>query len=188
MSRVGKKPVVIPSGVKIEMENNLITVTGPNGTLKQKTHPAIKIIMQGDKLLLSCASSGKFYKAIHGTTRTIIANMIKGVNVGFEKILRIEGVGYRASVSEKKLILQLGFSHVIEFPIPEGVNITVNPKQGQISVAGINKQIVGEIASNIRALKKPEPYKGKGIRYLGEHIKRKAGKAAGVGSGVGAKK
>ncbi len=187
MSRIGKKPVIIPQGVKVEMEDGSIVITGSKGTLEQEINPAIKIKIQEDKILLSCPSNGKFYKAIYGTTRAIIANMVKGVSV--EKVLQIVGVGYRASVEGNKLILQLGFSHAIEFPIPGGINITVVPKQNQIVVAGIDKQVVGEIASNIRALKKPDPYKGKGIRYLGEYIKRKVGKAAAVvGSGTGGKK
>ncbi|MCK5534660.1 50S ribosomal protein L6 [bacterium] len=187
MSRIGKKPVIVPSGVKIEMKGNVITVTGPKGKLDQKIHPVMKVTLKEKELLVDRLSDAKLYRAIHGTTRALIANMVKGVTDGFEKILQIRGVGYRASISGKKLILLLGFSHPVEFSFPEGINVTVLPKQNQIVVSGIDKQVVGEISSNIRAFKKPEPYKGKGIRYLNERVRKKAGKAAGVG-GSGGKK
>jgi large subunit ribosomal protein L6 len=187
MSRIGKKPVKVPAGVKIEIKNSIIEVTGPKGKLEQKVHPTMKVTLKENELLVNRPSDAKLYRAIHGTTRAIIANMVKGVTEGFEKTLQIQGVGYRASVSGRKLILQLGFSHPVEFSFPEDVDVSVVPKKNQIVVSGINKQIVGEISSNIRALKKPEPYKGKGIRYLNEYVRRKAGKAAGVG-GSGGKK
>lgn len=187
MSRIGKKPVRVPAGVKIEINNSIIAVTGPKGKLEQKIHPTMKVMLKENELLVSRPSDAKLYRAIHGTTRAIIANMVKGVTEGFERTLQIQGIGYRAAVSGKKIILQLGFSHPVEFPFPDEIDISVVPKKNQIVVKGINKQIVGEISSNIRALRKPEPYKGKGIRYLGEHVRRKAGKAAGVG-GSGGKK
>ncbi len=187
MSRIGRKPVKVPAGVKIEINNSVVVVTGPKGKVEQKIHPTMKVVVKEDELLVSRPSDAKLYRALHGTTRAIIANMVKGVTEGFEKTLQILGVGYRASVSEKKLVLQLGFSHPVEFPFSDEVDISVDPKKNQIVVRGINKQIVGEISSNIRGLKKPEPYKGKGIRYLNERVKLKAGKAAGVG-GSGGKK
>ena len=174
MSRIGKQPIQIPEGVDVKVDSNLVLVKGPKGELSQKLVPDIEIKIN-DKEILVELKKGK-NTAIWGTYRSLLANMIKGVNEGFEKKLIFEGVGYRASVDNKKLILNLGYSHPIEMDAPEGIEFKV--EKNTITVSGIDKQLVGEVAANIRAKRKPEPYKGKGIRYEGEIIRRKLGKKA----------
>lgn len=180
MSRVGEKPIIIPEGVKVQIEGNIFTVEGPKGKLTKKIPSEIKVEVKEKEIIVKRPSSEKFYKSLHGLSRSLLANMIQGVSEGFSKSLEIIGVGYKANLKDNKLILSLGFAHPIEFPIPQGIEIKVE-KGTQITVSGADKGLVGEIASDIRALKPPEPYKGKGIRYKGEYIKRKVGKAAVTG-------
>lgn len=176
MSRIGKKAILIPAGVKVELEeNNVVTVTGPKGTLTQKLHPNMIIEVEGAEIKVSRPDEDKFNKSLHGLTRTLVANMIDGVTNGFSKTLKIEGTGYRAVKSGKALQLSLGYSHGITIPEEDGITFEC-PDSSTIIVKGIDKQRVGEISAVIRKKRGPEPYKGKGIRYSDEHIRRKAGK------------
>lgn len=186
MSRVGKNPIQIPKGVEATLEDNIVKIKGPVGNLSQKIHRDIKVAKAGDQIIVTRPSNQRHHRALHGLTRTLIANMVKGVTEGFSKVLMIEGVGYRAEVKGENLVLQLGFSHPVEFKIPKGITIKMEG-QTKIIISGADKQQVGEVAAEIRKLKVPEPYKGKGIRYLGEYIKRKVGKT-GVATGAGAAK
>lgn len=179
MSRIGKKPITIPKNVKINISDNLVTVEGPKGKLTQQIHPSVKVEAKNDQIIVSLLSDGKKEDIkFHGLSRTLINNMVLGTTSGFQKDLEIQGVGFRAQVSGKKLILQLGFSHPVEFHIPEGI-VMETPKPTQIIIKGIDKQKVGEIAAEIRAIYPPEPYKGKGVRYVGEYVKKKVGKSVG---------
>jgi large subunit ribosomal protein L6 len=175
MSHIGKQPILIPEGVEIKIDDNFIFVKGPKGELKQKIHSGISAEIK-DKEILVKLSANKKDSAIWGTFRVLIANMIEGVAKGFEKKLVFEGVGYRASLSGNKLVLSLGFSHPVEVEAPQGINFKV--EKNTITVSGTDKQLVGQIAADIRAKRKPEPYKGTGIRYEGEIIRRKTGKKA----------
>jgi large subunit ribosomal protein L6 len=175
MSRIGKLPVVVPEKVNVEIKNGTyIKVKGPLGELEKEFPPVVEIIQEGNELKVIKKGENKFTRSMFGTARAIINNMVVGVSQGFKKELEIQGVGYRAEVGGKVLKLQLGYSHPIEFNIPEGINIKVN--QNIISVEGYNKELVGSVAAKIREFRKPDPYKGKGIRYVGERIIRKAGK------------
>jgi large subunit ribosomal protein L6 len=175
MSRIGRKPIDIPEGVKVKIERNIIEVEGQRGKLGLSFSPRLNIEQKEKQVLIKRSNDAKLDRSLHGLTRTLIANMVEGVSKGYEKKLEIQGVGYRAQVKEKKLVLNLGFSHVVNFFIPEGISIeTSSPTQ--IVVKGIDKQKVGEVASQIRRLRPPEHYKGKGIRYLGEYVKQKQGK------------
>lgn len=180
MSRVGEKPIIVPEGVKVRIEGNTFTVDGPKGRLTRKVLPGMRIEIKEQEIIIKRPSSEKLHKSLHGLSRSLLANMIKGVSKGFSKSLEIIGVGYKARLAGNKLMLSLGFSNPVEFPVPKGIEIKVE-KGTQIIVSGADKGLVGEAASNIRALKPPEPYKGKGIRYKGEYIKRKVGKAAVTG-------
>lgn len=175
MSRVGKLPIAVPSGVTITVDDEFVTVTGPKGTLKQFTMPGITVKLEDGELVVSRATDEREHRAKHGLMRALINNMVTGVTTGFTKKLEINGVGYRANTEGNKLKLQLGYSHDILFPIPEGIQATV--EQNVISITGINKQQVGQVAAEIRKLRKPEPYKGKGIKYSDERIIRKSGKS-----------
>lgn len=177
MSRVGKKPIEIPSGVDTRLENGKITVKGPLGEISQGLNPKLVIKKENNKLLIERPSDQKIYRELHGLTRNLIANMVTGVSKGFEKTLDIAGVGFKASVQGTNLMLILGFSHPIVYPLPAGIKATVDAKQTQIIIKGVDKQLVGQVAANVRNLKKPEPYKGKGIKYSTEVINRKEGKA-----------
>lgn len=179
MSRIGNKTITIPSGVEVEITaSNEVTVKGPKGTLTRQFSPLIEI--KNDNGVITCvrANEEKHTKQLHGTTRALINNMIVGVHEGYKKELLIEGIGYRAAISGKTLTLNIGYSHQIEYVAEEGVTIEC-PTTTSIIVSGIDKQRVGEVSANIRAYRKPEPYKGKGIRYKDEHIRRKEGKTAG---------
>ena len=179
MSRIGNKTITIPSGVEFTVaDGNEVTVKGPKGTLTRQFSPLITI--KNEEGVITCfrANEEKHTKQLHGTTRALINNMIVGVSEGYTKELEIEGIGYRAAVSGNKLTLNIGYSHQIEYVVEEGVSVEC-PSATSIVVKGIDKQRVGEVAANIRAYRKPEPYKGKGIRYKGEHIRRKEGKTAG---------
>lgn len=176
MSRIGLKPVTIPAGVEVKVdEKNIVTVKGPKGQLTQAIDPSMKIEINDGILTVTRPTENKKHKSLHGLSRTLINNMIIGVTEGYEKKMEIVGVGYRAAKQGKKLVLNLGFSHPVEMEDPEGVETEV-PTQLEIVVRGINKQLVGNYAAKIRAWREPEPYKGKGIRYAGEHVRRKEGK------------
>lgn len=176
MSRIGKKPIVIPKDVKIEIKDGVVSVSGPKGNLKQSLSSRISVQIKDNQLFLSRATDIKIDKSLHGLYRALISNMIKGVTEGYVKELEIIGVGFKAQIQGNNLNMQLGFSHPVNFPIPEGIKIET-PKQTQIVIRGIDKEKVGEIAHEIRAVYPPEPYKGKGIRFVGEYVKKKVGKA-----------
>ena len=181
MSRIGRMPVVIPAGVEVKvLENNEVQVKGPKGTLTQQLSSEMKITVEGAQIIVERPSEDKRHKSLHGLTRTLINNMVVGVTQGYEKNLEINGVGYRASKSGKKLVLNLGYSHPVEMEEPEGVTVEV-PAQNKIVVKVIDKQAVGEFAAKIRSKRQPEPYKGKGIKYDYEVIRRKEGKTGGKG-------
>ena len=175
MSKVGKLPVAIPAGVTVSVADNVMTVKGPKGELKQAFSSNIKIDVQSNEVVLSTLNETKQAGADHGLYRSLLSNMVKGVSVGFTKTLVITGVGYRAEVKGKELVMNLGYSSDYIVIIPEGVTVTTTP-DGKVTIAGIDKQLVGEFSSQIRKLRKPEPYKGKGIRYDNEVIRRKVGK------------
>ncbi len=177
MSRIGRKPIVIPKGVVVEVKDNSVFVEGSKGKLKRSLPNRISLEIKDNQILVKRISDTAQDKSLQGLIRALIFNMIKGVTEGYTKELEIIGVGYKAQIQGDNLNMQLGFSHPAVFPIPEGIKIT-SPKQTQIVVTGIDKEKVGEVASEIRALCPPEPYKGKGIRFLGEYVKKKVGKAA----------
>jgi large subunit ribosomal protein L6 len=177
MSRIGKQPITIPDGVKVDLQGDRMTVTGPRGTLHQALHPRMRVTVEDGTVSVARPSDERLDKSLHGLTRTLIANMVDGVTQGFEKRLEIQGVGYRAALQGKDIELQVGFSHPVRIPAPEGIEFEV-PAPNRITVRGIDKQLVGETAATIRKVRKPEPYKGKGIRYEGEYVRKKAGKAA----------
>jgi len=177
MSRIGKQPITIPKGVEVTVDDkNVVSVKGPKGQLVEKIDPRIKVIIEDDTLKVERTGEDKFQRSLHGLSRTLIHNMIEGVTKGYEKKLQIVGVGYRAAKQGKKLTLSLGFSHPVELEDPEGIT-TETPTQTEIVIKGINKQQVGNYAAKIRELRPPEPYKGKGIRYIDEQVRLKEGKA-----------
>lgn len=175
MSRLGKRPLEIPAGVKVNVSGQEVEVTGPKGVLKKSFHPLVAIEIADGSVLVKRQAEDKLSRSLHGLSRSLMANMIKGVTQGYEKRLAIEGVGYKAQVAANKLTMQLGFSHPVVYEWPEGIEIKMD-KQNTIIVNGCDKEMVGEVASQIRRIKPPEPYRGKGIRYVGEHIRRKVGK------------
>ncbi len=175
MSRIGKLPVAIPSGVKVSLDGNMMTVAGPKGSLSQSLHERMTIAVETDQVKVSRPSDSKQDSALHGLTRALINNMVVGVTVGFKKDLEINGVGYRAEIAGKVLTLSLGYSHPVVYQLPDGIDVQIE-KQTKLSVTGIDKQLVGSAAAKIRSYRKPEPYKGKGIKYADERIMRKAGK------------
>lgn len=176
MSRIGVRPVLVPQNVKVNLTKDSVGIEGPKGKLQFPLYPRIQVAVEDNKVKVSRVGNTKHERALHGLTRAMIANMVKGVSDGFTKELEMIGVGYRAQLSGKKLVMQLGFSHPVEYIVPEGI-ILETPKPTQIVIKGIDKQKVGQAAANIRAFLPPEPYKGKGIRYAGEPVRRKAGKA-----------
>ncbi len=176
MSRIGRQPITVHTGVTVEQNGGIIVVTGPKGTLERPLLPGLAINQEGDQLTVTKTVENNDTQATFGLMRTLIANMVDGVSKGFERKLEINGVGYRASVAGTTVNLALGFSHPIEFPLPAGVEAKV--EKNIITISGYDKQAVGQVAAKIRALKKPEPYKGKGIKYIEERIRRKAGKTA----------
>lgn len=177
MSRIGNKPVELPAGVEVKVDaNNIVSVKGPKGELQEHISSLIKIEINDNVVNVSRSSENKEDRSQHGLARTLIANMVEGVTNGFQKDLTMQGVGYKAEKKGKVLVLNLGFSHPVEMEDPEGIE-TATPSATEITVKGIDKAVVGNYAANIRKLRKPEPYKGKGIRYVGEHVRRKEGKA-----------
>jgi large subunit ribosomal protein L6 len=176
MSRVGRMPIPVPQGVKVSIEKDTVTVTGPKGELRRRFNPDMAIVLDNDNLIVSRPDDSTEHRSLHGLTRSLLANMVQGVSNGFEKNLEIVGVGYRAEKTEDKLVLRVGFSHPVEVtPLP-GVSLEVEGGN-RIKVSGINKEVVGEIAAKIRAIRPPDAYKGKGIRYVDEVVRLKAGKA-----------
>jgi large subunit ribosomal protein L6 len=182
MSRVGKAPIEIPSGVTVKIAGRAVTVKGPKGELKTEVPEGVEIAAEGSAVAVTRASESNQLRALHGTARSLVANMVRGVSEGFAKHLDIIGVGYSAELRGKKLVLKLGFSHPVEYDAPAGIEIEV-PESTRIVVRGIDRQLVGQTAANIRAFRPPEPYKGKGIRYHDEYVRRKAGKLA-VSTGI----
>jgi len=179
MSRIGRKPVALPSGVTLEVKNGTVHVNGPKGELTYVLLPHVTVTVEGSEIVIARQSETKEVKARHGLTRALVANMVKGVSDGFQKELEIIGVGYKAALKGKVLQLQLGYSHPIDYAIPEGIEIAQDEKNKNIlRIRGADKQMVGQVAAQIRELRPPEPYKGKGIRYTDEYVRRKVGKAA----------
>jgi large subunit ribosomal protein L6 len=178
MSRIGRKPIPLPKGVEIKIDGSEVTVKGAKGTLKFASLPGISVEAGGGEITVARASDEKPVRAAHGMTRAILANMVTGVSQGFERTLEIIGVGYRAQMQGKNLVMALGFSHQVEVTPPEGIEFAVDGPT-KVVVRGIDKQLVGQTAANVRAYRPPEPYKGKGIRYANEYVIRKAGKTGG---------
>lgn len=185
MSRIGKKPIALPKGVEVKIEGATVTVKGPKGELKRTFDPRLEIAREDGHVVVKRASDERQARALHGLTRALIANMVTGVSVGFTRQLEIgaESVGYRAEMSGQKLVLYLGYSHPIEMTPPEGIAFAADSKTRTITVSGVDKELVGEMAARVRKQRPPEPYKGKGIRYVGESIKLKPGKAGKTGKG-----
>ncbi|RUS44281.1 50S ribosomal protein L6 [Cohnella sp. AR92] len=176
MSRIGRKPIQVPNGVDVNLDNNTITVKGPKGTLSRELHKDMKVTVESNVINVERPSDQKLHRSLHGTTRSVVANMVSGVTDGFSKSLELVGVGYRASKSGEKLVLNVGYSHPVEFVPEKGIEFEV-PAQNKIIIKGIDKEAVGSIAAKVRDVRPPEPYKGKGIKYEGERIIRKEGKA-----------
>jgi large subunit ribosomal protein L6 len=179
MSRIGKKEITLPKGVEVKKNGNAVTVKGPKGTLSTELIPGIDVKIENNVVQFTRADEEKKSRAFHGLVRALVANNVRGVTEGFKKELDIVGVGYRAEVKGKEVVFQLGYSHPVRFAIPKGIDIAVDAKSGHITITGIDKQQVGQTAAEIRSLREPDPYKGKGIKYSDEVIRRKAGKAAG---------
>jgi large subunit ribosomal protein L6 len=177
LSRIGRMPVVIPAAVQVDINGLNVRVKGPKGELQRDFSPVIGIAMENGELVITRKSDKPAERALHGTTRAVLANMIHGVSAGFERVLEIEGVGYRAEMNGKNLILYMGYSHPVEVEPPAGISFDVDAKARQVFVRGFDKEVVGQTSANIRNVRPPEPYHGKGLHYLGEKIRRKAGKA-----------
>ena len=178
MSRIGRMPIPLPSGVEVAQEGNRLTVKGPLGTLERELHPEMKLEREDGQLRILRPSDEPRHRALHGLTRTLVNNMVTGVTSGFTKNLEISGVGYRAQLQGAKLVLALGYSHPVEYRAPAGIKLTA-PQPTVVVIEGSDKEKVGQVAAEIRLLRKPEPYKGKGVKYQGEQVRRKAGKAGG---------
>ena len=177
MSRIGKQPIAVPDGVEITIEPELVKVKGPKGELEERVSREIGVAQENGEIVVTRSTNRGEHRALHGLTRSLIANMVQGVTEGYEKRLEIQGVGYRARLQGKALELSVGYSHPVSVSAPEGIEFEV-PSPTQVVVRGIDKQLVGEIAARIRRTRPPEPYKGKGVRYEGEHVRRKVGKRA----------
>ena len=175
MSRIGKKPIEIPAGVSVDLKDNSITIKGPKGELSRQLHSEVIVKVEDNQSVVERPSDNKLHRSLHGTTRSIVSNMVEGVTNGFQKSLELIGVGYRATKSGSKLVLNVGYSHPVEIEPEQGIEIEV-PANTKVIVRGIDKERVGAIAANIRSVRAPEPYKGKGIRYEGEYVRRKEGK------------
>ena len=179
MSRVGKLPIPIPDKTKVDIAGLDVKVSGPKGELQTTMHPEMKADIQDNTVVVQRPSDAKRHRALHGLTRALINNMVVGVNEGFTRELEIIGVGYRVEMRGKHLVMYLGFSHPVVVSPPDGITLEAVPKENKVKVSGIDKQLVGQIAAKIRSFRKPEPYKGKGVRYVGEYVRSKAGKTAG---------
>jgi large subunit ribosomal protein L6 len=177
VSRIGRLPVEIPSGVSVEIQNNEVHVKGPKGELKRAFSPIISIAIKDKNVVVQRGSEEAEARALHGTTRALIQNMVTGVSNGFYKVLEVEGVGYRAEMNGKNLVLYVGFSHPVEVEPPDGILFEADTKARTITISGRDREVVGQIAADIRKIRPPEPYKGKGLRYKGERVRRKAGKS-----------
>ncbi|MBI4386931.1 MAG: 50S ribosomal protein L6 [Elusimicrobia bacterium] len=189
MSKIGRLPIDVPSGVQIQIEGGTVKAKGPKGDLREGVPAGVQVKLQDGKIRVESAQARESRKmrALFGTTRARIANMVRGVHVGFTQVLEVVGLGYKAQAAGNKLTLSLGRSHPVEFQVPPGLQVAIDPKSTQITLTGADIELIGAAAASLRALRPPEPYKGTGIRYQGEHIHRKAGKtAAGVGAGAGA--
>ncbi len=184
MSRVGRLPVTVPSGVQVDIQGMNVRVKGPKGQIERTFAPGVTIKMEDGHVVVERVSEAPTIRAMHGTARALINNMVTGVSTGFTRALEIEGVGYRAEVTDKNLVLYVGYSHPVVVPPPDGISFDVDTKTRQIKISGFDKEQVGQVAANIRSIRPPEPYHGKGIRYAGEKIRRKAGKS---GKGKGKK-
>lgn len=180
MSRIGRMPILLPEGVQVEIRGERVQVTGPRGTLERSFRPEIEISLEEGALKVKRPSDEPHLRALHGLTRALLNNMVVGTSRGFERVLEVQGVGYRAELTDSDLTLHVGYSHPVVFSAPEGIRFEVEPRAGLIRVQGIDKELVGQVASDIRKIRPPEPYKGKGIRYQGEYVRRKAGKAGKV--------
>jgi large subunit ribosomal protein L6 len=176
MSRIGKKPVEIPSGVDIKLLDSTIKVKGPKGELQWSFPTGTMVSVKDKEIVVGRADDQKKNRALHGLTRSLIANMVLGFTQGYQRVLDIVGVGYRAQVQGRKIVLSLGYSHAVEYHLPEGINAAMDQKQTQITLTGVDKQKIGQVAANLRALRSPDAYKGKGIRYSGQRLKLKVGK------------
>jgi large subunit ribosomal protein L6 len=177
MSRIGRLPVTVPAGVQVSIAGNEVKVKGPKGEMQRLFSPVVTIELDDGKVVVTRSSDEAQVRALHGTTRALIQNMVTGVSSGFTKVLEIDGVGYRAEMSGAKLVLYLGYSHPVEVPAPAGITFEVDTKTRQVRIIGRDREQVGQVASDIRKIRPPEPYKGKGVHYLGEQIRRKAGKS-----------
>ena len=177
MSRIGKKPIAIPAGVDVKINGSEVTVKGPKGELKDTFNADMSIVMENNEIVVTRPSDNKEHRALHGLTRTLIANMVEGVSVGYKKELEVNGVGYRAQKQGNNLVMNLGYSHQVIMPEVDGITVEV-PNNNSIIISGADKQKVGQFAAEVREKRPPEPYKGKGIKYVGEYIRRKEGKAA----------
>jgi large subunit ribosomal protein L6 len=177
MSRIGKKPIVLPKGVTVDIKANTVKVKGPKGELSRTLSAGVSVTLENGELVVARESDMRQIRALHGTTRALLNNMVTGVSTGFTKTLQVEGVGYRAELKGKQLVMALGFSHPITVEPPAGIAFGVDEKTRSITINGADRELVGQVAADIRAWRPPEPYKGKGLRYLGERVKRKAGKA-----------
>jgi large subunit ribosomal protein L6 len=177
MSRVGKNPINVPDGVDVNLQGHLIAVKGPKGELKWNYPAGIKVSIKDKSIVVERPSDSKQFRSLHGTTRSIIANMVTGTSTGYERVLVISGVGYRAQIQGQNITFTLGYSHPVDFQLPEGVSAEVDKKQTQLTLRGIDKHLIGQVAANIRSLRPPNIYKGKGIKYSDEFIKLKVGKA-----------
>lgn len=180
MSRIGRMPVVVPEGVEVKIEGSHVSIKGPKGELERDFRPEMSISFKEGVITVERPSDESQMRAFHGLTRALLNNMVVGVSEGFEKTLQIEGVGYRPEKEGENLVLHLGFSHLVNVPAPSGINFDVDTRARMVKVQGIDKELVGRVAADIRKIRPPEPYKGKGIRYLGEYVRRKAGKAGKV--------
>ncbi len=178
MSRIGRVPIPVPQGVQVKIERNVVTVQGPKGTVSRELHPDIRVEQRDAEIVVSRPSDSRIHRSLHGLTRTLVANMVTGVTTGFARRLEVAGVGYRAQQAGKDVILQVGYSHPVQVVPPEGIQLAVEGAN-RIVVSGVDKELVGETAARIRRVKKPEPYKGKGIKYAEEQIRRKVGKTGG---------
>jgi large subunit ribosomal protein L6 len=175
MSRIGRKPVTLPKGVTLQVQGNTVAVKGPKGELRRNLHPEMQIALEKDQFTVARPSDDKRHKALHGLTRTLVQNMVDGVSKGFSKSLEIQGVGYKAEAKPYGVNLIVGYSHPVKYEAPKGIKISVD-NNVMVKIEGADKELVGQVAAELRQVRPPEPYKGKGIRYVGEHVRRKAGK------------